>query len=183
MNRPELTLVLLGFGHVARRFIQLLGECSERLEFSWKVAGISTRHHGSVVDPAGVDVRRALSTVDGRQSLDRLDPAPRERSGIDVIRQVADALADDAAEGRLVCIESTVLDIDRGEPAVLTREIARLRRSSRRLIWLNPLLGSANYEPLTRGMQAALPHLDHLLPGNSIASLEALARLLEEELT
>ena len=118
MNRPELTLVLLGFGLVARRFLQLLGECSERLEFSWKVAGISTRHHGSVVDPAGVDVRRALSTVEGRQSLDRLDPAPRERSGIDVIRQVADALADDAAEGRLVCIESTVLDIDRGEPAV-----------------------------------------------------------------
>jgi homoserine dehydrogenase len=116
--RPELTLVLIGFGHVTRRFVHLLGECAERLDFSWKVAGISTRHHGSVVDPAGVDVRRALSTVERRQSLDRLDPAPRERSGIDVVRQVADALADDAAEGRLVCIESTVLDIDRGEPAV-----------------------------------------------------------------
>ena len=118
MNRPELTLVLIGFGHVARRFIQLLGECSDRLALSWKVAGISTRHHGSVVDPAGVDVRRALSTVEARQSLDRLDPAPRERSGIDIIRQVSDALADDAAEGRLVCVESTVLDIERGEPAV-----------------------------------------------------------------
>jgi homoserine dehydrogenase len=118
MNQPELTLVLIGFGNVARRFVALLGEVADRLDFTWKVVGISTRHHGSVVDIAGIDTRRAISTYDGRQSLDRLDPAPRERSGIDVIRQVADAMADDAAEGRLVCIETTVLDIDRGEPAV-----------------------------------------------------------------
>ena len=39
------------------------------------------------------------------------------------------------------------------------------------------------YEPLTRGMRAALPHLDHLLPGNSIASLESLADLMEEGLS
>jgi len=118
MNQPELTLVLIGFGNVARRFVKLLGETADRLDFSWKIVGIATRHHGSVVDPAGVDTRRAITTVEGRQSLDRLDPAPRERSGIDVIRQVADLAADDAAEGRLVCIETTVLDIDRGEPAV-----------------------------------------------------------------
>jgi len=118
MNQPELTLVLIGFGNVARRFVKLLGETADRLDFSWKIVGISTRHHGSVVDPAGVDTRRAITTVEGRQSLDRLDPFPRERSGIDVIRQVADLMADDAAEGRLVCIETTVLDIDRGEPAV-----------------------------------------------------------------
>jgi homoserine dehydrogenase len=118
MTQPELTLVLIGFGNVARRFVRLLGETADRLDFTWKVAGISTRHHGSVVDPAGIDTRRAITTYEGRQSLDRLDPAPRERSGIDVIRQVADLLADEAAEGRLVVIENTVLDIDRGEPAV-----------------------------------------------------------------
>jgi homoserine dehydrogenase len=117
MNEPELSLVLIGFGNVARRFIRLLGETADRLDFTWKVVGISTRHHGSVVDVAGIDTRRALATVDASQSLDRLDPAPRERSGIDVIRQVADLLADDAAERRLVIIETTVLDIDRGEPA------------------------------------------------------------------
>ena len=117
MNQPELSLVLIGFGNVARRFIRLLGETADRLDFTWKVVGISTRHHGSVVDPAGIDTRRALTTVEAHQSLDRLDPTPRERSGIDVIRQVADLFGDDAAEGRLVAIESTVLDIDRGEPA------------------------------------------------------------------
>src|SRR5687767_2474861 len=118
MNQSELSLVLIGFGNVARRFIRLLGETADRLDFTWKVVGISTRHHGSVVDPSGVDTRRAMATVEASQSLDRLDPAPRERSGIDMIRQVADLLADDAAEGRLVCVETTVLDIDRGEPAV-----------------------------------------------------------------
>jgi len=118
MNQPELTLVLIGFGNVARRFVKLLGETADRLDFSWKIVGISTRRHGSVVDPAGVDTRRAVAAVEGRQSLDRLDASPRERSGIDVIRQVADLMADDAAEGRLICIETTVLDIDRGEPAV-----------------------------------------------------------------
>jgi homoserine dehydrogenase len=117
MNQPELTLVLIGFGNVARRFIRLLDEVADRLDFTWKVVGISTKHHGSVVDPGGIDTRRAITTVDGRQSLDRLDASPRERSGIDVIRQVADAMADEATEGRLVCIETTVLDIDRGEPA------------------------------------------------------------------
>ena len=118
MNPPELSLVLIGFGHVARRFIRLLDETADRLDFTWKVVGIATRHHGSVVDPDGVDMRRALTAVEARQSLDRLDAAPRERSGIDVIRQVTDAQPDEAAEGRLVCIETTVLDIDRGEPAV-----------------------------------------------------------------
>jgi homoserine dehydrogenase len=118
MQQPELTFVLIGFGNVARRFVTLLGETADRLDFTWQIAGISTRHHGSVVDVAGVDVRRAITTVESRQSLDRLDAAPRERSGIDVIRQLTDALADDAAEGRLIVIETTVLDIDRGEPAV-----------------------------------------------------------------
>ncbi|OFW36983.1 MAG: hypothetical protein A3J29_22030 [Acidobacteria bacterium RIFCSPLOWO2_12_FULL_67_14b] len=118
MNRPELALVLIGFGHVARRFVRLLDECADRLDFSCKVVGVSTRHHGSVVSLDGIDMARAIAHYESSQSLDRLDTDPRERSGIDVIRQIADGLADDAAEGRLVVVETTVLDIDRGEPAV-----------------------------------------------------------------
>jgi uncharacterized protein with von Willebrand factor type A (vWA) domain len=64
---------------------------------------------------------------------------------------------------------------DRGDVDVLSREMARLQRSSRRLIWLNPLLGSAEYEPLTRGIQAALPFIDDFLPVHNMESLEALA--------
>jgi uncharacterized protein with von Willebrand factor type A (vWA) domain len=64
---------------------------------------------------------------------------------------------------------------DRGEPARLGAEMARLQRSCYRLIWLNPLLGSPHYRPLTRGMQAALPHIDDFLPVHNLASLDALA--------
>jgi uncharacterized protein with von Willebrand factor type A (vWA) domain len=67
---------------------------------------------------------------------------------------------------------------DRGDPDVLRREIARLQRSSHRLIWLNPLLGSPEYRPLTRGMQAALPFVDDFLPVHNLESLEALAERL-----
>ena len=64
---------------------------------------------------------------------------------------------------------------DRGDPAVLGSEMARLQRTCRRLIWLNPLLGAPGYQPLTRGMQAALRHIDDFLPAHNIDSLEALA--------
>ncbi|KAA3664774.1 MAG: VWA domain-containing protein [Chloroflexi bacterium] len=67
---------------------------------------------------------------------------------------------------------------DRGDPDLLKREIGRLHRSCHRLIWLNPLLGSPNYEPLTRGMQTALPHIDDFLPVHNLASLEDLAEHL-----
>jgi uncharacterized protein len=69
---------------------------------------------------------------------------------------------------------------DRGEPDVLADEMARLRRSSHRVIWLNPLKAAPDYEPLARGMAAALPHTDHFLAGNSLASLAELATILED---
>ncbi len=69
---------------------------------------------------------------------------------------------------------------DRGEPEQLAVEMARLRRAAYRLVWLNPLAAHPDYEPLARGMQAAVPHTDRLLAGNSLASLEQLAEILEE---
>ncbi|MEY2534449.1 MAG: uncharacterized protein QOF29_2359, partial [bacterium] len=68
---------------------------------------------------------------------------------------------------------------DRGDPVVLGTEMARLRRSAHRVIWLNPLKAAPGYEPLARGMAAALPHTDHFLAGNSLRSLAQLADLLE----
>ena len=117
MREPELALALIGCGNVGRRFLRLLDETSERLEFQWRLAAIGTRHRGSVVDGDGVDARHALATLEAGHSLSKLDPAPRERSGIDVIRQVTDTLAEEAGDGRLVVVETTVLDIERGEPA------------------------------------------------------------------
>ncbi len=67
---------------------------------------------------------------------------------------------------------------DRGDPEQLRAEMARLQRSCHRLVWLNPLLGSPDYLPLTRGMRAALPSVDDFLPVHNLASLETLARHL-----
>ena len=64
---------------------------------------------------------------------------------------------------------------DRGDIDLLRQEMARLRWSVHRLIWLNPLLGAADYQPLALGIQAALPYVDDFLPLHNLASLEALA--------
>jgi len=68
---------------------------------------------------------------------------------------------------------------DRGEPGVLQTEMDRLQHSCHRLIWLNPLLGSPDYRPLTIGMKTALPYIDNFLPAHNLDSLISLGRLLE----
>ena len=67
---------------------------------------------------------------------------------------------------------------DTGEPEELSGALASLKRRAGRLVWLNPLLGNPAYEPLTRGMQAALPHIDVFAPLHNLQSLRALERHL-----
>ena len=67
---------------------------------------------------------------------------------------------------------------DRGDSQLLARETARLQRSCYRLIWLNPLLGGPQYEPLTQGARAMLPHVDDFLSVRTLASLEKLGQVL-----
>jgi uncharacterized protein with von Willebrand factor type A (vWA) domain len=64
---------------------------------------------------------------------------------------------------------------DRGDPDVLRAAMARLQRRAHRLIWLNPLLGSADYAPLTRGLKAALPYVDDFLPVRTLGNVAELA--------
>jgi hypothetical protein len=68
---------------------------------------------------------------------------------------------------------------DRGDVRLLAKEMRRLQRGAFRLIWLNPLLGSAGYRPQTIGMRAALPYVDDFLPANNLKSLVQLAELLQ----
>ena len=70
--------------------------------------------------------------------------------------------------------------LERGEPALLAAQVARLSRLAHRLIWVNPLKGSPRYEPLARGMAAALPHVDVFLAGHNLESLESLCEVLED---
>jgi uncharacterized protein with von Willebrand factor type A (vWA) domain len=63
---------------------------------------------------------------------------------------------------------------DIGEPEQLVKELSQLKKRAGRLIWLNPLLGNSSYQPLTRGMQAALPFISVFAPAHDLASLRAL---------
>lgn len=67
---------------------------------------------------------------------------------------------------------------DRGDPAEVAGEMERLHRLARRVVWVNPLKASPGYEPLARGMAAALPYVDDFVEGHSLASLERLAALV-----
>ena len=64
---------------------------------------------------------------------------------------------------------------DRGDPALLRDQVARLQRSCHRLVWLNPLIGTTDYAPLTRGLQAAIPYVDDFLPARTLTDLASLA--------
>jgi uncharacterized protein with von Willebrand factor type A (vWA) domain len=70
--------------------------------------------------------------------------------------------------------------LERGEPELLRDQMARLRRLAHRVVWVNPLKGSPRYEPLARGMAAALPSIDVFLPGHNLESLEELSRALAD---
>ena len=69
---------------------------------------------------------------------------------------------------------------DRGDVGLLEREMRSLRRRCYKIIWLNPLLASEHYEPLCKGMQAALPYLDFFLSVHNLNSLTALGRTLQK---
>lgn len=67
---------------------------------------------------------------------------------------------------------------DTGEADHLGRQLRLIRSRVRRLIWLNPLLGLEEYQPVTRGMAAALPHLDVFAPAHSLEALAQVERYL-----
>jgi uncharacterized protein with von Willebrand factor type A (vWA) domain len=71
--------------------------------------------------------------------------------------------------------------LDRGDTQLLAKETARLQRSSHRLIWMNPLLRDPEFQPLARGMRAALPYVDDFMPIHNFASLQAFASTLLQQ--
>lgn len=67
---------------------------------------------------------------------------------------------------------------ERDDPGLVGREMARLARAAYAVVWVNPLKGNPEYQPLAGGMRAALPYVDRFLPGHNLRSLEELAAVL-----
>ena len=135
----------------------------------------------------GTRLTRVTAELSGRdpdRALDRAAGAADDWSGG---TRIGDALATlNREHGRRLGRGAIVVLLsdgwDRGDPEQLAAEMAHLGRCAHTLIWLNPLKAHPAYEPLTAGMQAALPYVDHFLAGNSLASLEELAELMESGL-
>lgn len=68
---------------------------------------------------------------------------------------------------------------ERENAELVGSEMRRLQRQAYATVWVNPLKGSPEYQPLAGGMRAALPYIDRFLPGHNLAALEELATVLE----
>jgi homoserine dehydrogenase len=122
-------LALVGFGNVGRRFVRLLQERSDDLcrhhGLDWRIVGIATRRHGVARNPGGLDPDAAIALVEGGGSLDALGSAarvdtasrPGRPMGVEFIAQVA-AEGSAPAQRHLVIVETTLLDIVAGQPAI-----------------------------------------------------------------
>jgi uncharacterized protein len=132
--------------------------------------------------------------------LTRITRELRVRSADEALRRVADKVVDWSGGTRIgeslrtlnrlwvrrtIRSGAVVLLVsdgwERGDPALLEREMATLRRSCHRLLWLDPLASRAGFEPVTAGLRAALPHADALVACGTVGSLEELAKRLGRE--
>jgi uncharacterized protein with von Willebrand factor type A (vWA) domain len=126
-------------------------------------------------------VTRTLRTKDPDRALAEIGAKVEDWEGGTRIGESLKALLDGwsqraALRGAVVVVCSDGLE--RGDPHLLATQMARLRRLAHRVVWVNPLKGSPRYEPLARGMAAALPSVDVFLSGHNLESLEHLGRVL-----
>jgi uncharacterized protein len=121
---------------------------------------------------------RVLATRDPDQALKSATGAVRDWSGGtrlgDTLKEFVDRWGQRGmARGAVVVILSD--GWDRGDVEVLAEQMMRLSRLAHKVIWVNPLKAAPGYQPLARGMAAALPYVDVFLSGHNFESLEELA--------
>jgi uncharacterized protein with von Willebrand factor type A (vWA) domain len=156
------------YARLLLRFVHALGqglEATEVFVFGTRLTRITRELRQRDVDEAITDVVKSVEDWSGGTRIGEAIKTFNYKWSRRVLRS-----------GATVVIISD--GWDRGDPELLATEMARLQRSCRRLIWLNPLLGAPGYQPLTQGMRAALPFVDEFLPIHNLHSLQALAELL-----
>ncbi|HET8888474.1 MAG TPA: VWA domain-containing protein [Candidatus Angelobacter sp.] len=117
------------------------------------------------------------STLRARQLRDALESLAGHAAGWSGGTKIGESLRElTKLQGRQVFSRDTVFMVlsdgwETGDPAVLADQLGAIKRRVRKLIWLNPLLGMADYQPITRGMSAALPYIDVFAPAHNLESL------------
>jgi uncharacterized protein with von Willebrand factor type A (vWA) domain len=152
---------LLQFGHSAA----LAGQRVEVFCFGTRLTRITRALKGKDPDEALDDVAELVQDWSGGT-----------RIGASIRRLLEDFGQHTSIRGSVVVLCSDGLERD--DPQLLADQMARLSRLAYRVVWVNPLKGDPRYQPLARGMAAALPHVDVFVPGHNLASLEALGEVM-----
>jgi uncharacterized protein len=175
--RPRPLVLLCDISGSMERYTRLL------LNFTYALKNASTRVEAFVFATRLTRITRLLRSHDVDAALNRVMASVEDWSGGTRIGEAIETFNRHYAR-RVLSHGATVAIIsdgwDRGDAAQMRQAIARLQRSCHRLIWMNPLMGAPGYEPLTLGLQAALPFVDDFLPAHNLANLEALGVLLLE---
>jgi uncharacterized protein len=169
-RRRRLVLLLDVSGSMAdySRALVLFARAALQADARWEAFCFGTRL---------TRVTKTLGAADPKEALRRAADEVVDWNGGTRIGAALRALSrTNVARGSVVVICSDGLDV--GEPELLRDEMARLARLAHRIVWLNPLKEDPAYEPLARGMRAALPHVDDFASGHNLASLEAVAEKL-----
>ena len=174
-RRPRPLVLLCDISGSMERYTRLL------LNFAYALKSASTRVEAFVFATRLTRITRMLRHHDVDTALNRVTSSVEDWSGGTRIGEAIETFNRRYAR-RVLGHGATVAIIsdgwDRGDTDQMRRAIAHLQRSCHRLIWMNPLMGAPGYEPLTLGLQAALPFVDDFLPAHNLANLEALGALL-----
>ncbi len=172
--RTPRLLVLLDVSGSMERHVQLL------LQLIFAVTQHTKRVETFVFSTSATRITRELSAPSFSEALAHIGRVARHWSGG---TQIGQALAHVNTRHEYALNRYTTVFLlsdgwDTGEPARLSQEVQRMRRRVHRVVWLNPLLGGEDYQPLTRSLQAALPHIDHHASARDVESLKRLPALL-----
>lgn len=177
VRRPRALVVICDISGSMERHARVL------LRFSQALAASTVRTEAFVFGTRLTRVTRILRDRDRDRALDRVSDTVTDWSGG---TRIGSSLREfNQVWARRVLRSSSVVVIvsdgwDRGDPALVASETARLQRSCHRLIWLNPLASTPGYQPLAGGMSAAMPFIDDFVPAGTLASLERLGVLLSD---
>jgi hypothetical protein len=171
-RRLILLLDVSGSMDAYSRALVMFAHAALRSDRRWEAFCFGTRLTRITRQLEGSDADEALS----RAAAEVVDWDGGTRIGESLKRFLDEYGHGGLARGAVVVICSDGLEV--GDPDLLAEQMARLSRLAYRVVWLNPLKEDPAYEPLARGMRAALPHVDHFWSGHSLASLEDVAAAL-----
>ena len=170
---PRLLMILDVSGSMDRYALLLL-------QLAYAVGQRAKRVETFVFSSEATRVTRELSAPSFGEAMGRMSAAVNHWSGG---TRIADSLASvNARWERLQDRHTTALLMsdgwETGDPKDLAREIARVSLRVRKLIWLNPMAGTPDFQPLARGLRAAMPHVDKFVPASRLEHLKRLPPLL-----